>query len=696
MTWFLVLLLSLVASVAEATTWPAADCSRTEVSSKLAVAANGDTVTIPAGTCTWSSAIVLTSKSIIIQGVGGATTGTREQCDVGGQTTYTCVRGTTPLFRWTTTATEVGGVHPRLTGITWLTDTGTSGCESYRTGMLSILGTSGSLRIDHGRFDAIGCNGIVFDGLTGPNAYVRGVIDHNDFILRTSQAHSLSVTHASWLNAGKYGDQSWASDSTVGSAEALYVEHNTFCVTTSCVTNLSNTQAFTDDTLGARVVYRFNTSTDATFATHGTESGGRLRGFRHAEYYNNTYIYTGVLTPDFVGYRGGTGFIFDNPVSGNVQNIVSLTTFRRDDLWSTHNGSYPFGRCGELSVTSLTRLGSIATVVTPSTSSGHYTNDGGSYIAVTGADQSAYNVTTASRRNTGMSISSSSAANPTTITTSSAHGWSSGQRVAITGHSFSAVNGTWTITVTGTTTFTIPVSVTSGGSGGTASNTGATFFTYTVAGTPATPATGVSLKIVSPFDGNQDSTGYPCLDQAGRGKGTLLSGDGPGGSTISPVASLNQASEPIYTWNNLVNSVLSPTWAQSGGSVIIENREFYNQCGTAQACTTFNGTVGIGRGVRASRPATCTTGVAYASTNGGTWNNGASSVVLDKCIATNTWQDGWYTPLAYPHFLTVAALPPPSPPPVPPPPPSVNLNIGGSHQIMPPPGVRFRDGVRDR
>ena len=67
------------------------------------------------------------------------------------------------------------------------------------------------------------------------------------------------------------------------------------------------------------------------------------------------------------------------------------------------------------------------------------------------------------------SITSSSVANPTVITTSAAHGLTTGNKVLIAGHTGSApsINGTHTITVTGASTFTIPVNVTVGGTGGT-------------------------------------------------------------------------------------------------------------------------------------------------------------------------------------------------------------------------------------
>jgi len=69
-----------------------------------------------------------------------------------------------------------------------------------------------------------------------------------------------------------------------------------------------------------------------------------------------------------------------------------------------------------------------------------------------------------------VAITSSSVATPTVITTASPHGFATGDRVVIAGHTGStpAVDGTYTITVTGASTFTVPVAVSVGGTGGTA------------------------------------------------------------------------------------------------------------------------------------------------------------------------------------------------------------------------------------
>lgn len=63
-----------------------------------------------------------------------------------------------------------------------------------------------------------------------------------------------------------------------------------------------------------------------------------------------------------------------------------------------------------------------------------------------------------------VNITSSSTANPTVITTSSAHGFQSQDTITIAGHSSTPdINGVHTITWLSTTTFSIPVNVTAGG-----------------------------------------------------------------------------------------------------------------------------------------------------------------------------------------------------------------------------------------
>ena len=156
----------------------------------------------------------------------------------------------------------------------------------------------------------------------------------------------------------------------------------------------------------------------------------------------------------------------------------------------------------------------------------------------------------------------------------------------------------------------------------------------------------------APWDGNEDATGYPCIDQPGRGKGDLLNGDFPSKVNVAfgVAAWPRQLSEPVYIFGNT-----GTRYTGSGGSIIANNdstriaedRDFF-----IDDQGSFTGASGIGTGARGSRPGTCTTGVGYWSTDqGGDWdktNGNANDGTLDVCAATDTWTNGVYTPREYP------------------------------------------------
>lgn len=173
---------------------------------------------------------------------------------------------------------------------------------------------------------------------------------------------------------------------------------------------------------------------------------------------------------------------------------------------------------------------------------------------------------------------------------------------------------------------------------------------------------------------NPASSGYRCLDNPGTGVSDLLTGNFPNkvDNSTGTLTWPNQASEPIYEWMD--------TWSpppgggaayisNTGGSRIVQNSDYYAWCDPASqsGCVTFDGTVGVGSGTLASRPATCTIGVGYFATDQGSWNTSGSGGqgLLYKCTSTNTWTL-FYTPLTYPHPLVgqQSTTTPPAPAPV--------------------------------
>lgn len=173
--------------------------------------------------------------------------------------------------------------------------------------------------------------------------------------------------------------------------------------------------------------------------------------------------------------------------------------------------------------------------------------------------------------------------------------------------------------------------------------------------------------------GTDTTTGYPCLDQPGRGQGDLIQGGFPNkvNANTGTIRWPNQSLEPIYIWNNVGGVVAGwggSYYANLSGGRVAANRDYYPQASGIQSSSTspFNGTSGTGWGTLANRPSTCTQGVAYFATDQGSWNtstsnpygvqlNGADGV-LYKCTATNTWTL-YYTPYTYPHPLTQTGSP---------------------------------------
>lgn len=154
----------------------------------------------------------------------------------------------------------------------------------------------------------------------------------------------------------------------------------------------------------------------------------------------------------------------------------------------------------------------------------------------------------------------------------------------------------------------------------------------------------------SNWDGNTPtSTGYPCLDDPGRGvesNGPINGLNFPStlNSITSTIAWTNQALEPVYEWLDGVGGTFTQVPMNPGGpltifdGVLTQNKDIYLWQSTG--CSGTQST-GVCSGLLSSRASTCTQGVAFWATD---------TTTLYTCGTGSSWAT-YYTAAVYPHPL---------------------------------------------
>jgi hypothetical protein len=294
-----------------AATIPAASCSNTSVQAAVNAAASGDTVVIPAGTCTWTARVTIPgTKAITLQGAGIDTT--------------TIVDGVSTEI---VLAVEVtAGAFKRVTGLTMNAN------MTLKSGGGPQILVSGSglnvFRVDHVRFSNVRQRGILVDAA---GAELSGLIDHNIF----ECPGDFSGKGISLTGARAEDSTPFSRPIALGTNRAIFVEDNVF------------NYAFPNDGAqdaygGARYVFRFNAVNGTNIEHHGADSGG-FRGVHSFEIYGNDFTLAHGEWRMF-HFRSGTGVLFDNtwsgPFGGNNFNVYRA----RPENFP------PWGRCDGSSV----------------------------------------------------------------------------------------------------------------------------------------------------------------------------------------------------------------------------------------------------------------------------------------------------------------------------------------------------------
>lgn len=344
---FILLAFALSGAAGRAATRTASTCNANDVQAAINTAVAGDTVVIPAGTCTWTTRVSWKAPSnTVLQGQttctgSGAPSSNNLSCTdstliIDGLNRSSL--GDIPALSITTSSSGTF----RLTGIT-LTSSGGSSNQTYN-GALSIDGASQQFRFDHSHLKNINAVQMDIDG------QIYGVIDHVLVDAPSGTVYNgIRIEASSWGGgSNNFGDGSWADASTLGSSRFIFVENSTF-----------NNGAANDCTQGGRWVFRYNTfnmtSPAPSLQTHPTGGGARHRGCRAWEAYGNRF---NAQSSNYINaalfISSGTGVIWGNTIPSSSAgggtgygNLITLHSMRRDNSTysqsATPNG---WGYCG--------------------------------------------------------------------------------------------------------------------------------------------------------------------------------------------------------------------------------------------------------------------------------------------------------------------------------------------------------------
>ena len=285
----------------------AASCSVSDVQSALNQAQDGYTVAIPAGTCTWTSTLTV-STAINMVGSGAGTVIIDNVDKSNCHDNPAIDMEISANLPWRLANFTLQGSAP---------DAG--GCSEH----IKVVTNSHSVRLDHITFTNMTTTGIFMNG------DVWGVVDHSTF--NGNFKRGVVVHHGSWQQVGLWGDNSWAQPDTMGTEAAVYVENNTFNIT-----GASGAGSVACDDYGARVVARYNAL--PYLGTHGLDSGQRARACRHFEVYNNTITDNGSTVSQGMQLRGGTALFFNNTIiptaPASYAGPLALEIYREVDSWT--------------------------------------------------------------------------------------------------------------------------------------------------------------------------------------------------------------------------------------------------------------------------------------------------------------------------------------------------------------------------
>ena len=292
-------------SNANAVTINATSCSQVNVQTAINAATNGDTVSIPAGSCSWSGSVSWTNKNIAVVGAGA---------------------GSTVVTANTAFDVEVTQ-NPASFRITGMTLTGSNANNVIRINSANTSTATKGWRIDNIRFN--------YSGSSAPLFFIAGItwglIDHCVF---DGSGYEISAIYGYLNSEGSgtgipSGTAYWNRNLNLGTDEAVYFEDITVNFSSGGSPDIF------DLVYGGSAVLRHSTIKNNYFITHSAR--GNDRGGMKYEVYNNTFVGNGFFRA--AQLRSGTGVIFNNTISGYSNNNFDVDNQRS----STETGCFDIG-----------------------------------------------------------------------------------------------------------------------------------------------------------------------------------------------------------------------------------------------------------------------------------------------------------------------------------------------------------------
>lgn len=292
---------------ASADTHTAATCSLINVSAAIAAASSGDTVSVPAGNCTWNNGLDIT-KGIILTGAGIVNTVITS--NLGGS------YGSNVLINYEPTTDQPF----EISGFTLIDSPGEIQTALRLSGSNSILT---QIKIHNNRFQHF------YHGVN-PMGKEAGVFYTNDFQLNRID-----------IFCGFMGLAGWAWPHSLGSANNIYFEDNTFS------NPPADAQMISECGQGGRIVFRHNTitgwgATADTSVMHDFHGDQGDSATVIAEVYHNTYsVQSGAINriQSFIFQRNGTALVANNAITGATGGGLELTEYH---AWSASVGCSPY------------------------------------------------------------------------------------------------------------------------------------------------------------------------------------------------------------------------------------------------------------------------------------------------------------------------------------------------------------------